>query len=200
MRNEIGNYVNARIYAMAKDEKSLENSSSKAHLAHLRHGVGKAPGEIPELWGEFLQNLPEELMSKSSAPSYAEWAIYTALTLFALHQQGHSEPMNALGFENALGRAVSRLVENPTDEEAVERVKQKLSLAANSEDMRELSYHLKTLVRLLSRAGIKLNYADLAEDLYRFQFENTVDEVRLKWGRDFYYGLNTDNGKEDNNE
>lgn len=200
MRKEVGKYVSNRIYAIAKDEKSLENSGSKAHLANLRRGVGKAPGEIPELWGEFLQNLPEELIGKTDTPSYAEWAIYTALTLFALHQQGHSKPMNEAGSENSLGKAVSKLVEIPKGEEEIERIKFKLSLAANSEDMIELAYHLKTLVRLLSQSDIKLDYTGLAEDLYKFQFDGGADKVRLQWGRDFYYGLNTNERKEENNE
>lgn len=200
MRKEVGKYVSAKIYAIAKDEKSLESGGSKAHLANLRRGVGKTPGEIPELWGEFLQNLPEELIGKTDSPSYAEWAIYTALTLFALHQQGHSRPMNEAGTENSLGRAVSQLVEIPKGEEEIERIKFKLSLAANSEDMIELAYHLKTLVRLLSQSGIKLDYISLAEDLYKFQFDEYADKVRLKWGRDFYCGLNFNERKEENNE
>ena len=56
-------------------------------------------------------------MGKDGRPSYAEWAVYTALTLFALHQQGHSEPMNAEGEENRLGRAVRKLVLLGEDEE-----------------------------------------------------------------------------------
>ena len=56
----------------------------------LRRGIGKMPGDIPELWNILFDGLPEELMSKVGDPSYAEWSIYTALTLYALHQQGLS--------------------------------------------------------------------------------------------------------------
>ena len=59
----------------------------RAALAELRRGVGKKPGDIPQLWGYFLQDMPEEFFGNKE-PSKAEWAIYTALTLFALHQQG----------------------------------------------------------------------------------------------------------------
>lgn len=183
---------------LAGDAGTLDLGSSKAQLAQLRRGVGKRPGELPELWGIFLRNMPEELMGKEGRPSYAEWAIYTALTLFALHQQGHSEPMHAEGEENRLGRAVKKLAHGEEEEENVRR---KFSIAARSDDMEELSYHLKTLVRMLGSNDIKLDYEDLAKDLYRFQFENDTDQVRLKWGQDFYRFVGTkDRGEEEKDE
>lgn len=194
MTKEVGKFVSRKIISFTK---SLNSGSSKASLAQLRRGAGKQPGELPELWGEFLRDLPEELMSKTCKPSYAEWAIYTALTLFALHQQGHSEPMNAEGDENRLGRAVRKLVHGEDDEE---RVKFKLGLAASSNDMTELSYRLRTLVNLLSNENIRLNYADLAGDLFLFQSEKHADKIRMKWGRDFYRINKNDSESEDNNE
>lgn len=199
MVKSVANYTGQRLYSLAADERSLESGAAKARLAHLRHGAGKAPGELPELWGEFLQNLPEELMGKDK-PSCAEWAVYTALTLFALHQQGHSEPMHASGNENRLGIAVSRLIHSHGDEDEVERIRLRLGTAANSDDMTELAYRLKTIVQLLSREGIKLDYIDLARDLFLFQYERSADNIRLKWGQDFYKGLVPDDRKEDNHE
>lgn len=193
---EVGRYVRRQIALLAKDEKALEQGSSKAHLAQLRRGVGKLPGELPELWGAFLKDMPEELMGKGGEPSYAEQAVYTALTLFALHQQGHSGPMYGDGEEDRLGRAARRLVHNEEDEE---HIRMRLGVAAKSEDMAELSYHLKTIVRLLGNSDIKLDYVDLAKDLYWFQFEAYADRIRLKWGQDFYRGANTnENGEEEN--
>lgn len=202
MRKEVERYVRKQIDLLAKDTETLESSSSKARLAKLRRGIGKKPGELPELWGMFLQGLPEELMSKSGEPSYAEWAIYTALTLFALHQQGHSEPMNAEGNEYHLGQAVRKLVPNKDDEDdEAKNIRLKFSIAADSDDMIELSYYMKTVVTLLGNSDIKLDYADFARDLFLFQFEKSRDEVRLKWGQDFYRNFKTDgNRKEDNND
>ena len=191
---QIRNYVKKQMGLLAGDAGTLDLGSSKAQLAQLRRGVGKRPGELPELWGIFLRNMPEELMGKEGRPSYAEWAIYTALTLFALHQQGHSEPMHAEGEENRLGRAVKKLAHGEEEEENVRR---KFSIAARSDDMEELSYHLKTLVRMLGSNDIKLDYEDLAKDLYRFQFENDTDQVRLKWGQDFYRSFKTDDGRKE---
>lgn len=60
----------------------------RAQLAMLRRGVGKKPGDLPELWGILFGDLPEEFLSVSGEPTREEWAVYTALTLYALHQQG----------------------------------------------------------------------------------------------------------------
>lgn len=195
MVNTVGEYVSGRIYLLTGN---LNAGDSKSRLAQLRRGIGKKPGELPELWGIFLQTLPEELMGKGNEPSRAEWAIYTALTLFALHQQGHAESVNLQGKENSLGCSAKKLVH--TDEEE-ERIRFKLSLIAQSDDMVELAYRLKTLVRLLSADNISLDYVDLAKDLFLFQSEKYTDRIRLKWGQDFYRNLKTDdNGKEEDNE
>ncbi|MCI9488203.1 MAG: type I-E CRISPR-associated protein Cse2/CasB [Lachnospiraceae bacterium] len=191
---EIRKYVRRQIAFLAKDEEILERGGSKAQLAKLRRGAGKKPGELPELWGMFLKDMPEELLGRNGNPSYAEWAIYTALTLFALHQQGHSEPVNREGGENRFGRAVRKLVQNEENEENIRR---KLSIVAGADDMEELSYHLRAVVKLLGNSEVKLDYADLAEDLYWFQHENQTDRVRLKWGQDFYRSFKTDDGRKE---
>lgn len=196
MKKEIGEFVSKQIHLLTRD---LDSGGSKAQLAQLRRGIGKRPGELPELWGVFLQNMSEELMSKTDEPSYEEWAIYTALTLFALHQRGNPDSMNESGEENHLGCAVQRLANSDADE--IERLRFKLSLIAKSGDMTELSYRLKTMIGLLSGERIKLDYADLAMDLYQFQFESSADNIRLKWGRDFYRNrITDDNGKEENDD
>lgn len=195
MKEAVKNFVQRKIEAM---EKSLDMGKTKADLAQLRKGIGKRPGELPELWGMIFKDLPEKLMSKSVQPSYAEWAIYISLTLFAVHQQGNGEAVFSNEDDFRLGRAVRKLVHSEDDEE---RIQFRFRLVALSDDMEELSYRMKTIVRLLSAENIKLNYADLAADLYSFQFESAADAVRLKWGQDFYRNsyLN-ENGKENNNE
>ena len=62
------------------------------------------------MWGALLADMPEQLQG-SNGPSKAEWAVYTALTLFALHQQGEAGvSMNQPG--RTLGGAVRQLAED----------------------------------------------------------------------------------------
>ena len=89
-RQQLQRYVAARLRWL----QTLPEHPRKAQLADLRRGVGRTPGELPELWGAFLQDMPEELQSATGNPTYAEWAIYLALTLYALHQQGQTSPMH----------------------------------------------------------------------------------------------------------
>ena len=56
--------------------QALPDNQRRAELAKLRRGIGHAPGELPELWGSFLLEMPESFQGRS-APSAAEWAVRT---------------------------------------------------------------------------------------------------------------------------
>ena len=162
----------------------LPENAAKAVLAGLRRGVGTAPGELPQLWGLLLQDLPEELMSKDGMSTRGQWAVYIALTLFALHQQGYDlkqAPMYQPGV--GLGRAAARLIGK---EEDMNRIQRRFNVLATSADIRELSHHLRGMVQLLRTDSIPLDYSALAKDLYLYQNEDYRAAVRLKWGQDFY--------------
>ena len=176
----------------------LKNSNpggQKAALANLRRGVGHLPGEIPQLWGEFLLDLPEQMYGWDGHPSREEWAVYTALTLFALHQQGHElpgEPMHREG--NRFGTAVGCLAK---DEDEMNRVLRRLNAAATANSVMALAHYLRGLVQLLRAEGIALDYAALAGDIYRYQFPEAMAQVRLTWGQDFYACYNKNKYGED---
>lgn len=57
---------------------ALPDNQRRAELAKLRRGVGRKPGDLPELWGSFLREMPESFQGRSG-PSHAEWAVYLAL-------------------------------------------------------------------------------------------------------------------------
>lgn len=181
-REKIRVYTASRIQHIFTD---ASDSSARATLARLRRGIGHIPGELPNLWGEFLLGLPEELQGKGSVISHAEWAIYTALTMFSLHQQGKSRAGEKMHREGGtLGSAVAHLVQN--EKEDRERIARRFYPMATSTDMVELSHHLRGMVTLLRNAGIPLDYVRLAEDLYDFQDPERVNAVKLRWGEDFY--------------
>ena len=164
-------------------------SVCKATLAELRRGVGHTPGEIPALWGIMLRDMPEEMQGRGTQISRQELALYTALTLFAVHQQGwdpRTQPMNRRGV--TLGSAVALLIP-PGDEAALERMERRFSHAATSADMTEFAHHLRGLVQQLSAAGQPLDWAKLAAQLYDYQNPDRVAAVRLRWGEDFYMAL-----------
>ena len=165
---ELKAYMDRRL---ERYQNASDRSYVRAQLAMLRRGVGKKPGDLPELWGILFGDLPEEFLSVSGEPTREEWAVYTALTLYALHQQG-SEATGPEGCMHRpgrrLGAAARQLV---TVEEEEERIARR---------------HLRGLVRLLRGGKIPLDYAQLAADLYNFQFPDGAARVRLAWGQDFY--------------
>ena len=173
---------------------SLPKPQRRARLAELRRGVGHQPGDLPALWGSFLQELPKGLWGRETAagecrkPSEAEWAVYLALTLYALHQQGEENiSMNEKGC--TLGRAVRLLAQNSAaaaQDWTESSVLRRFNALATADSMPEVSHHLRGMIQLLRREGIPLDYPQLAEDLYQYQFVNGAPNVRLRWGRDLY--------------
>ncbi len=138
---------------------------------------------MSELWGITLEGMPEELLG-GKEPSTGEWAAYTALTLFALHQQGKDLKRECMSKEGvSLGSAVRTLIKSE-DEEA--RVKRRFDAAATASSIEEFTTHLRGLVQLLKAGGAVLDYPALAQDIYRFQNPTYRDLVRLNWGREFY--------------
>ena len=178
--------------------QALPDNQRRAELAKLRRGIGHAPGELPELWGSFLLEMPESFQSRSG-PSAAEWAVYLALTLYAMHQQGNDRPMNCPG--NTLGRAVRQLAErNSAGQDWTEAsVLRRFNALATADSMPEVSHHLRGMIQLLRREGIPLDYPQLAVDLYQYQFVDGAPNVRLRWGRDLY-AIPTEKTKENEKE
>lgn len=172
----------------------------KAMLSHLRHGIGHSPGDYPELFGILLMDMPEEFLSITGIPTKEEWACYTALTLFALHQQGISTQYNPMHTDEkvSLGNALSILAKISNDDNAQQRMLQRLKIVATSKDMNELAYHLRGIIQLLNKESIPLNYAQLAGDVFEFQFWEQSPKVCLRWGQDFFRLANDSNngGKE----
>lgn len=169
-----------------------EDSRQRALLAQLRRGVGHRPGDDPALWSILFEDLPEEMLSCSSEPTREEWALHTALTLYALHQQGRDprrESMNAGGV--SLGRAASLLAE-AQGEGAKTRVARRFNQAATAADISELAHYLREMISLLRSEGIGLDYPMMAADLYCCQIPERAQEVRLRWGQDFYRQINED--------
>lgn len=181
-REQIRTFVNSRI-------SHLTHTSSPAlaaMLAKLRRGIGKEPGSQPELWELTLGDLPESLWGTGAQPSYGERAAHTALTLFALHQQGKDINTNCMSEVGAtLGGAIRHMIrQNPEREEAIKR---RFTVSVTADSYEELVWHLRGLVQLLRSVDIKLDYPNLARDLFDYQFPGNRDRVRLQWGRQLYW-------------
>lgn len=161
----------------------MPENAYRAELANLRRGAGKKPGDLPELWGTILKDTPEEFQGKDGEASREEWAIYIALTTFAVHQQGRSQN-EWMSSECPFGSAVRKLA--PSDD-TLERVLRRFNAFATAAGIDEAAHYLRGLAQLLRSEGISFDYPALATDLYYFQSPEYASKVRLKWGQEFYY-------------
>lgn len=163
-------------------ENAGNEHSVRADLANLRRGTNKRPGELPELWGLLFRDLPEELMSKTGEPTWAEWAIGGALTLYALHRQGAASSAHKKGQQ--LGTAIGQLA--TSGEGRFDAVQRRFITFATARTMPERMHHLRGLICQLRSEDIPLDYVALAGDLYDCQTPDGAAKARLRWGQDLY--------------
>jgi CRISPR system Cascade subunit CasB len=178
----VGNAATAYVSELQKGYLA-DRSTAVAALAQLRRGAGRLPDEVPELWGmagtERLYN--ERGLSEREALK-AEFALFAAITLYALHQQSKSnQGMHVAGAE--LGAAVRRLMRGATLDEPIRRRFVRLGTATTPKVLTE---RLREVVILLRNDSIPLDYGLLARQLYLAQDPDGMRQVRQRWGRSFH--------------
>lgn len=120
-----------------------DSASAVAALAKLRRGVGKQPGDLADLaqWtapGLFVENY----QSDDIAPE--EHAAHAAITLFAMHQQGHrNDHMHRTG--RSLG-AAARQLRFALGEHGEAGVLRRFNAIGTASDFTELTRHARGLV------------------------------------------------------
>ncbi|WP_161958483.1 type I-E CRISPR-associated protein Cse2/CasB [Ornithinimicrobium cavernae] len=175
----------------ARQGRVAATSAAVQFLAELRRAIGAAGRADPRSWALVLDGLPDALSVPShgslSRPTRAERSIFTALTTYAIHQQGQRQPMHVAGV--TLGQATRRLARQRVrgegagdlDEQVVQRL-HRVSLAQTD----ELRAHaLRGLVTLMKGAAspVALDYGRLAQDIYWLLTPSTAASVHLNWGR-----------------
>ena len=117
--------------------------------------------------------------------SWLEWAAYTTLTLYALHQRSlHTDPMHKPG--TGFGTAVGMLASSNPNEAGIYR---RLSSMLTADDTAEIVHHARGLIQLLHAKRLPFDYASFAEDLVDLNNPYRRDRVRLQWGRDYFGAL-----------
>ncbi|MDO5750833.1 MAG: type I-E CRISPR-associated protein Cse2/CasB [Rothia sp. (in: high G+C Gram-positive bacteria)] len=167
-----------------------------ARLANLRRGAGKSMRQAPEAWMEVLNPVgdgegnyrafPENLLSSGEYLTREERAAFTALTLFAVHQQSQLKPMHyhpdgkrGASFGYVAGQLVSR---------SSASMKNRFDAVLKARDEKVMAAHLRTLVQLFRVEGLPLDYGKFAVDYARLLNPEYRDSVILSWTRDFASG------------
>lgn len=166
--SNIGEFVQSKIVIL-----DIDMPSSRAMLAKLRRACGKPLGARTDVFEITLEGAPQG--------SFAINAIHAALTLYGVHRQGVGDSMNERSVP--FGMAIGKLVEKDNSNRSA--IKHRFDAIATANDLNEAAHYARGLVQMLRGKAIGFNYAGFANDLYRFQFPDDADRVRLKWGLDF---------------
>lgn len=163
-------------------------SASVSALARLRRGVGREPGADLDLIELTFSNLESVSAGLPEEPTLNERAAFTAICLYALHQQSRPEQsMHRSGY--SLGRSareLSRAASGQGNGELDPGVTRRFVALGTAESWEETVHHARGLIQQFRAARIPLDYGRLAEDLVALQNPSTVSAVRTVWGRDFY--------------
>lgn len=179
---------------LAKLNNTLEMSATKAMLARLRNSIGRDISQTVGVWQEVFAEMPLEFLSPDGVVTKEESAVFTALQLYALHQQGSSASVNAHDLESEenvenisnkwmnIGYSLSEL---RTGEDAPS-IDRRFNAMITSATFQEMAVHLRHLISIFkSKSSAKINYAKLAEDLFWFQ-NGKQEQIRLRWGQSYY--------------
>lgn len=162
---------------------------NKALLAGLRVADEITSPQARIAWPVLIGQLDDNMLSQDGRPTYAENAIFTALHLFALHQQGLEESVAGNAHDGEAIRffaALAQLRQNADDRVATDRRVEQLLGMTSFEGIRNALTRAEAILKA-SKGGIKVDYAALAADLYAFQFSyEAANRVLLRWGQDYY--------------
>ncbi|MCL5026306.1 MAG: type I-E CRISPR-associated protein Cse2/CasB [Chloroflexi bacterium] len=154
--------------------EQLAAEEDRGALAALRRGLGKPPGEAPELYPYVMPWLGGQVSP------WDEDAFFLVASLFGLHQRSWNRPEARPGFTN-FGASLARLKDGKQDA-AVERRFIAL-LNAHADDLPE---HLRHLVSLLASKETPIDWAQLLNDIRRWDRDG--QPVQREWARAFWAG------------
>ena len=177
-----------------KLDSTRDASSTKALLANMRNSADKDISNNVDALAYVFSNLSYGEDDRYGELSYMEQAIFTAIQMYAIHQQSNVESVLKFGnddenesiekknkYKANIGDALATL---RSDES--ESIDKRFNAMITATNFNKLSYHLRQMIKILkSKSEAKVDYAKLAEDLYWFMI-GRKEEVRLSWARSYY--------------
>lgn len=190
---EAASYAARKIAVLQKGLLSAGHGSSvaRASLARIRRSAMSDEGSWFLLGREIFGDMPELDLSARDERRFIE-TVSATLRLYAVHQQSKSEPMALLGKDDgklagkSFGWSCRTLVPNLDDASAVV---ERLAAAEAAPGLEGVEHYLRALVMLMrscDRGAVRVDYWQLAHDLYLVQAEGARGRVFARWARDFY--------------
>lgn len=170
----------------------------KGTLAKLRTANSLLSRDATAIWPLLFGNIEDKQdLSQTGEPSFAETAIFASLRAYAIYQQGTEESVFKHSDDwrenRSLFQAFGRLRSDPDFTDSLDK---RVSNVLTSLNFQSTENSITQLVRILKSKGQggQIDFAQLGEDLYRFQFSSeSARQVTLKWGQDYYWNNLKDN-------
>ena len=159
----------------------------RATVAALRNAVGQTPDRAPLAWGYVTEQVIPEFPSSwigREDPTPQEWAAFTALTFWALHQQSQARPMHRAFEGDERYKNFGFSIGHLTKRAEGSSIKGRFDALLVARNGAAQLHHLRGLVQLLRSHEIPVDYGQLARDLASLRFGDHR-KVALRWGRGF---------------
>lgn len=177
---------------LIKLDSTRDASSTKALLANMRNSADKDISNNVDALAYVFSNLSYGEDDRGGELSYMEQAIFTAIQMYAIHQQSNVESVLKFGSDDENESREEKYKANIGDALATlrsdesESIDKRFNAMITATNFNKLSYHLRQMIKILkSKSDAKVDYAKLAEDLYWFMI-GKKEEVRLSWARSYY--------------
>lgn len=177
---------------LIKLDSTRDASSTKALLANMRNSADKDISNNVDALAYVFSNLSYGEDDRGGELSYMEQAIFTAIQMYAIHQQSNVESVLKFGSDDENESREEKYKANIGDALATlrrdesESIDKRFNAMITATNFNKLSYHLRQMIKILkSKSDAKVDYAKLAEDLYSFMI-GKKEEVRLSWARSYY--------------
>ena len=174
--------------------------NDKAILSALRRSNSILSRQATIVWPLLFEYIKEkDIFGENSKQTVSERAIFTALRCYSVFEQGNDiERDREYDSENAqsLFRNLSFLRKDEHLREALDRRVQSVLSTTNIEAVARSVVSLTKIIKA-NNPATKINYPELANDLYNFQlgFE-AARKVAIKWGREYFWLNDEINSKE----
>ena len=168
-------------------------------MAELRRTRAITDKGAEKIWPLIFSVVPK--LSTNGKPTELETAGYTALHCYAAFQQGNDSfvfgqiPRSKDKEESrengvSLFTALRKMKINDSNEKkALDRRVTALLATTNISSATNSINHLVSILKG-KKMGEKIDFAQLAEDLYNFQWSTkNARFVALKWGKDYYWNV-----------
>lgn len=161
-----------------------QGNPDKAALSTLRSTKSINDPKANLIWPYLFNTFEKDDLSRTGRPTYAENAVYTALQAYAIMQQGNQQPsFGKTKVFAALGQLrLDEHVQNGLDRHS--------QMIFGNNTYTSLIKALLQLIRILKshQPADQLDFGQLAQDLYYFQFNRELArKITLKWGQQYYW-------------